>query len=171
MEPPLRVERDEPEPPDIHRYRARTSVARKHPDVAPSGHRCNHPLLQPDRVQSEWTLTGPIVVPGKENAAGSERNRVDLRLEPAPRIRIFGLTFRRNSVGINVVAEERDDAATRRGGRLRGEGIQNAVGLARIGLARVANQEQRRFNVRRTQFLGLHGEHAAHRTRNCHRAC
>jgi hypothetical protein len=118
VQPPLSVDRDEPQPANVDYCGTGTSIPRKQANVFPVCQRGDHPLLEPNGIQSKRASTRPVVIPGNEHTAHALGNSVHLIGKTAARIRVFGSSLLRNSVGINVVAKKYDHRPARRFSRL-----------------------------------------------------
>ena len=83
MQPPLRIESDESQTPNIDRHRAWTAIARNQAHVSALCESGDHLLLQSNRVESERSLVRPIVIARYEDSLRAGGNSSDLSLESA----------------------------------------------------------------------------------------
>src|SRR5215208_43774 len=121
------------------------------------------------------------MIAGYEDSPCARRNCPHLRLEAAARVCPLRSPLRGNPGRVDVVAEEHDDCALGRGGRLYHERIQRCTYLPGIRLARISDEEKRRLDfcwrqVREGHLLvasrcSRHSHHAQHNAdeRTCSR--
>jgi hypothetical protein len=107
VEPPLRVEGDEPQPfPGVQGLRAGAAVVREVSDTRASP-RFDPPLLPPHGLPAVASALRPVVVPGdEEDPRPGAADRVHLVVEPALHLRELGVAGRRQAGRVEVVAEE-----------------------------------------------------------------
>ena len=154
VQPPLRIEYDEAQPPDVDRDRSGTTVTWQQPDVAAGCEIGDQPFLEANRIEPVRSFVSPVVVARDEDCTHARRHRVHLCLQTPARVRKLRLADFGDSVVINVVAEEHDDVALRSDRGVRRQGVERHAHFARVGRAGVADEEERRLDIlRRRRFI------------------
>ena len=134
MEPPLGVERDDPEPlPHVHHHRARAALLRQQPDPLAATLR-DAALLPADRVPAVGPHPIPVVIAGNEDRLyPGLAGHVHLRVEPPERLAPPGGAGVRQAARIDVVAEVDDHPLAGGLGQVGGESARSTGSPTRSG--------------------------------------